>query len=238
MKMSMEKGFYEQLGVAMTCRSFREYEAMFALSPGELHGKRVLDTAAGASSFSAAARARGIQALAVDPLYDLSYEKLAEWGKRELEEAEAKIVKLEGTFDWSFYGSPGEHQRMREHSLTLFLQDYLEQQDRGMYVAGSLPVLPLADACMDLVLCSHFLFLYGESFSYEFHRDALLELVRVCRPGGEIRVYPLLDLKWRLYPHMEQLLDELYKAGMRAEFIESRLPFIPGSNRLLRLQKT
>ena len=46
-----------------------EYEKMFMLQFEDLVGKRVLDVAGGASSFTTEARQRGIHAEAVDPLY-------------------------------------------------------------------------------------------------------------------------------------------------------------------------
>jgi hypothetical protein len=65
----MEKNnFYEQLGVAMTCRSFAEYERMFDLVKSDLQKGSILDIASGASSFTAMARRHGYEAFAVDPL--------------------------------------------------------------------------------------------------------------------------------------------------------------------------
>jgi hypothetical protein len=49
--------FYEQVGVAMTCRSFTEYEKMFVLKKEDLDQGSILDIAAGAASFTAAAGA-------------------------------------------------------------------------------------------------------------------------------------------------------------------------------------
>jgi len=237
MEMGEELSFYEQIGVAMTCRSYEEYEAMFALQELELRGKDVLDVAAGASSFGVEARLRGIRAVGVDPMYRLPFEVLKEHGRRELEEAEAKIAKLEGIFDWSYYGGADAHRRLRERSLERFLGDFRDRWDSGAYHGASLPRLPFEEGSFDLVLCSHFLFLYAESFGLDFHREAVAGMLRVCRSGGEVRIYPLLDLKWKPYPHMDLLLDEWYKAGLKAELVESRLPFIPGSNRMLRLIK-
>ncbi len=48
---------YEQIGVAMTCRSYEEYERMFACDFGGSKLGAILDIAGGASSFTADARA-------------------------------------------------------------------------------------------------------------------------------------------------------------------------------------
>lgn len=229
--------FYQQLGVAMTCRSFEEYMRMFACDAEELVSGMVLDVAAGASSFGAGARRRGIRAVSADPLYRLSVEEMEAHGRTELEEAAAKVSGLTHKFDWSYYGSHEEHARRREESLKLFLEDFHTYAGTDTYVSASLPNLPIEDESFTHVFCSHFLFLYAEQFSYEFHRDALLELARVCRPGGTVSVYPLLDLRWRPYPGLEKLMETLRSYGLIPELVESNLPFIPGSDKLLRVTK-
>jgi len=64
-------------GVAFFGRTFAEYSSFFDLAPAALVGRRMLDVAAGPSSFTAEARSLGIDAVAVDPLYGLSCEALA-----------------------------------------------------------------------------------------------------------------------------------------------------------------
>lgn len=227
--------YYEQAGVAMTCRSYGEYERMFASEWTAAEQTSILDVGGGASSFSAGARARGIKVTAADPLYRLSLEEITLHGFKELEEAESKLLHLTHKFDWAYYGSVESHERIRRESLQLFLNDYKEQSDTGAYVAALLPDLPFADNSFSHVYCSHFLFLYAEQFGYDFHLAALRELSRVCRKDGEVRVYPLLDLKWREYPQLDRLLEALREYGLEAALMPSRLPFIPGSNRLLRI---
>lgn len=229
--------FYEQMGVAMTCRSFEEYVRMFACDAEELLSGKVLDAAAGASSFGAGARRRGIRVVSADPLYELSVDEMEAHGRAELEIAASKVSGLTHKFDWSYYGSQEEHTRKREESLKLFLEDYHALSATDAYVSASLPKLPFGDGTFTHVFCSHFLFLYAEQFSYEFHRDALLELARVCRTGGTVRIYPLLDLKWRPYPDLERLMEEMREKGLVPELVESKLPFIPGSDKLLRITK-
>ncbi|MDF2922872.1 MAG: hypothetical protein K0R57_1786 [Paenibacillaceae bacterium] len=231
------KEHYEQAGVAMTCRSYEEYVRMFACDFAVGEHVSVLDVAGGASSFPAGARERGIRVTSADPLYRLPPEELHANGLRELEEAGIKLAGLKHKFDWSYYGSACEHERSRRESLELFVQDYRQFGGSEAYVSASLPELPFASGSFSHVLCSHFLFLYAEQFTCEFHLRALLELARVCKPEGEVRIYPLLDLKWRLYPQLEQLLAELGEHGLTAELLPSRLPFIPGSGQLLRITK-
>src|SRR5580698_6211798 len=62
--------------VAFFGRTFAEYIDLFGLNPKTLATQRVLDVAAGPSSFTAEAAAAGIKAIAVDPLYGQPVESL------------------------------------------------------------------------------------------------------------------------------------------------------------------
>jgi len=211
-------GKYEQVGTAFTCRSFAEYVRMFALDePFDPQGE-VLDAAAGASSFTADAARRGFRAVAVDPRYRLPQEELFREARTEIDVSTAKLEGLQDLFDFSYYGNLDNHRTGREASLKRFMDDF-------------------ADDRFALVLCSHFLFLYGEHFDAEFHQRAVFELIRVCRPGGEVRIYPLVTLHFREYPHLDRLLEAVRRAGCSVRFQESKLPFIPGSHRLLVIRK-
>ncbi len=59
--------------------------------------------------------------------------------------------------------------------------------------------------------------------------------MRVCRRGGEVRIYPVITLGWDRYPLLERLSEALGRQGIQASLPESSLPFIPGSKELLRL---
>jgi SAM-dependent methyltransferase len=231
---------YPQIGVAVTCRSYREYLAMFSLEEPMLSYGPILDVAAGASSFVAELRARGVQAMAADPRYAKTPDVLYEESLEEIGVSEAKLANLKDRYDWTYYGSIEEHRANRERSLARFTADYRSVRDRGdesVYIPASLPALPLADETFSLVLCSHFLFLYEEQFDEQFHRNSVRELFRVVRPGGELRIYPLRSLRFELYSALPQIVQGLEEDGVTVETIRSNLPFIPGSTELLRVVK-
>jgi len=233
----MNKKGYEQAGVAMTCRGYAEYEKMFALAELPDFRGPVLDVASGASSFTAEANARGITAQSADPLYEMSPDEIFGHGSREIELSTRKLTDVQDSFDWSYYGSPERHRAARERSLSRFAEDYRRYQAEGRYVTARLPHLPFENNKFSFVLCSHFLFLYHDQFDFEFHLQAIRELLRVCSPGGQVRIYPLFSLQWDFYPHMERILYEVEKEEAAAQFLESKLPFIPGSDKLLSLTK-
>ncbi|MEW9698491.1 methyltransferase domain-containing protein [Paenibacillus sp. SI8] len=235
----MEKNrIYEQVGVAMTSRSCAEYEKMFVLNTEELQGKQVLDVAGGASSFTTEARQKGVLAQAVDPLYSKTVNEITEHGKQEIELVALKMEKLVNVYNWEFYGSVEKHRAGRENSLELFADDYASEDASNRYHAAMLPNLPFENDTFELVLCSHFLFLYEEQFDYDFHLKAIQELLRVCKPGGEVRIYPLLSFRTVEYTRLQELLEELTLMGYIAEKRKSELPFLPNSEHYMSVGKS
>jgi len=239
--MSMKKTVkpYPQQGVAITCRSFEEYVRMFDLEESVIATGPILDLAAGASSFTAEARRRGYQAQAVDPRYASSPEQLLENAAQEIEISTNKLEAMKDQYNWSYYGSLERHRAGRERSLHLFNDDYTRDRQSGstIYIAGSLPHLPLPDNQYSLVLCSHFLFLYEEQFDVDFHLRAIAELLRVCMPGGNIRLYPLFTLRYERYDALDRIEAMLLERGAEFEYKTSHLPFMPGSHQVFSVTK-
>jgi SAM-dependent methyltransferase len=235
MRNETKRDVYEQVGVAMTCRSYQEYVDMFQLTPDIMGRGPILDVAAGASSFVAEANARGYDAVAADPLFGLDGQTIYAKGKREIEESTRKLAGIAHTFHWEYYGSLERHRQGRECSLEKFAQSFLDDGQRQSYVPAELPRLPFADGQFALVLCSHFLFLYHQQFDFSFHQQAVTELVRVCRPGGEVRLYPLVGINREPYPHLSELLDALRAEGVRAEQVPTPFRFLQGATRFLRI---
>jgi ubiquinone/menaquinone biosynthesis C-methylase UbiE len=91
-----------------------------------------------------------------------------------------------------------------------FLADFEDGKTHGRYVDAELPTLPFDDGAFDLALCSHFLFLYSEQLSEDFHVAAIREMSRVAR---QIRIFPLLALGGARSPHVEPLIRRLHKDG-------------------------
>lgn len=231
----MTKQGYEQIGVAMTCRSYEEYVEMFDLNAESLTDGLVLDVAAGGSSFTADANARGYSAFAVDPRYGAGVQQWIAEAAQEIEVSTAKLAQLEEKFDWSYYGSLDNHRSGREASLKRFEAHVQDPVGSSHYIDGRLPKLPFPDDHFSLVLCSHFMFLYASQFGPDFHEQSLLELMRICKPGGQIRIYPLIALNWEPYPELEKLVDTIKASGATPELLQSKLPFIPGSEQFLRI---
>ncbi|KNB71340.1 methylase [Brevibacillus reuszeri] len=237
LSMEQNQGVYEQVGVAMTCRSYQEYVDMFSLTEEIMAQGPILDVGAGASSFTAEATARGLSAIAVDPLYELGDQAIYEKGKLEIRESTEKLARIASTLHWSYYGSLDNHQKNREDSLERFIQAYRADTQGQKFVAGVLPHLPFADEQFSLVIGSHFLFLYHQQFDEGFHQRALTELVRVCKPGGQVRLYPIIGLDRKPYAHLEQLVQGMERLGCRASLQPTSFRFLEGATHFLQIVK-
>lgn len=213
----------------ISARSYDEYRAMFALADNDMAGS-ILDCPGGGSSFTAQTNANGVSAVAVDPVYGLDHEWLAEHVVAETVRGSAHTEAGHDRYVWDFYGDLAGHARTRRESADLFARDLIAHPDR--YVTGSLPELPFEDEEFDLVLSSHLLFTYADRLDAEFHRNALRELYRVCR--NEVRVFPLLEQGGRPVP---ALLQEVQDLGIPCSIRRVEYEFQRGGNEMLVLTK-
>lgn len=202
-------------------RDLAEYRRLFALrDEHELRpGSRVLDVAAGPASFAAEAATRGVDATAVDPCYGARREALAILARADHARVAAQMRAKPASF------RPGAESfadletaiAARRAASERFLADYEMGFVVGRYVGAALPSLPFADASFDLVLCAHLLFLHAGLFDFDFHLAACRELLRVTRPGGEVRLHPLCGGDGRDYPRLGELLAVLEAEGVATE---------------------
>jgi hypothetical protein len=215
----------------VTSRSYLEYEAMFDLS--ELPAS-VLDCSAGGSGFAAEAAARGVDAVAVDPAYELPAAELTDVVRRSVPAAAGIVDEHADQFVWHWYGSPERKHELRVEAADRFLTDLAESPER--YVAASLPELPFEDGRFDLVLCSHLLFTWADHFGRDWHLNALRELIRVSRV--EVRVFPLvLQGAGQPVPFLPGLLERLAEDGVRSEVRKVPYEFQLGANEMLVLYR-
>lgn len=215
-------------------RSLEEYTAMFNLTPDDLAGS-ILDCGGGPSSFNAEATLRGTRVVSCDPLYYFS--------RREIEERIAEVYPLvmnemrlnHRTFRWDTLISPEYVGEIRMAAMNAFLADYEDGVFEDRYVEERLPKLSFPDQSFDLTLSSHFLFLYSETLSLEFHLAAIREMLRVAR---EIRIYPLLSMGGAPSPHLRPAIAALRLDGFRVERVPTSYEFQIGATELLRVSKT
>lgn len=214
-------------------RSLHEYTAMFALSQQDLK-KRILGCADGPASFNAELTKRGGHVVSVDPIYHFSADEI----NTRIDETYLEVLKQvrqnKDEFVWSHIPSVDGLANMRMTAMQAFLVDYASGQKEGRYIEASLPTLPFDDGEYELVLCSHFLFLYSAHFSRDFHIQSIKEL---CRVGKEARIFPLLQLGATPSPHLEGVLAGLSQDGFVVRVEDVPYEFQKGGNQMLRVTK-
>jgi len=210
-------------------RSLDEYRKMFKLTDGDLR-LHVLGVGDGPASFNAELTAQGGKVVSVDPLYAFD---AGEIKKRFDSVVDGIIEQVRNTpqdWVWSYHGSADDLRRNRIKVAEVFTADYAIGRHTERYVEGALPSLPFPDRQFDLALCSHFLFLYSDQFSYAFHQQAITEMLRVAR---EVRIFPLLTLMLQRSHYIPQLLQFLKVVGYVASVRRVEYELQRGGNEML-----
>ena len=210
-------------------RSFDEYLAMFTLSDEEL-GKRFLGCGDGPASFNCMMKRRGGHVVSTDPIYRFAADEIRTRINKTYEEVVEQARKNKDEFIWKNISSVEKLGELRMAAMDEFLSDYPTGLKEGRYVDASLPVLPFKTKEFDIALCSHFLFLYSEHFSEDFHVRSIKEL---CRVASEARIFPLLELGSRKSRHLDAVVDMLGKDGFDVGIRKVAYEFQKGGNEML-----
>ncbi|EMA23371.1 hypothetical protein [Haloarcula argentinensis] len=219
---------YEIDDFAFLGRTFTEYQQIFDFDPANWAGKRVLDCPAGPCSFVAEAHNHGIEAIGVDKMYDRSPAALSKVCAEDIETAMNALDGVEDLYVWDFYDDTSELRTYRERAATRFLSDYSHNSDR--YVSANLPATPFADQVFDLVLSAHFLFLYDDRLSHEFHLETTRELLRI---SNQLRVFPLHGFDANQSELVAELIQNLRSEGYSTDIREVPFEFQRGANKML-----
>lgn len=202
---------------------------MFRLTPQDLGG-RILSCGDGPASFNAEAHSLGLEVLSVDPIYGFSPRAL----RQRIEDVRGTIMNQvranPGQFVWTQIPSPDALEAIRLQAMNQFLEHFGDAAHRSRYITGSLPGLPLRTGCMDLALCSHFLFLYDQHHSLDFHVRSIQEMVRVAR---EVRVFPVRALSGERSRHIGPLRESLDKMGTETTLVPVPYEFQRGESLML-----
>lgn len=210
-------------------RSFDEYVKMFKLSCQDLQGK-ILAVADGPASFNATASKQESQVISIDPIYNFSGEEIKQRFDAVVDDIIAQVAATPDDWVWSYHKSPEDLRKNRQQALEIFLADYDLGKQQGRYQIGELPSLNFSDQTFDLALCSHFLFLYSQQLSYQFHLQSIQEILRVSR---ELRIFPLLTLMLQRSTYLDRIITDLHSLGYRTAIIKSDYELQKGGNEML-----
>ena len=213
-------------------RSLDEYRRMFALTDADL-AKRILGCTDGPASFNAELTANGGSVVSCDPIYEFSADEI----RRRIDATYPQMMQQTGQntdeFVWTAH-IPDAHAlgRHRVAAMDRFLADFEAGPHEERYIAAELPALPFADGLFDLAVCSHFLFLYSEQLSEQFHVESLRNLMRAAT---EARIFPLLELGTKPSRHVDRVATTLRSEGYRVEIETVNYEFQRGGNQMMRI---
>jgi hypothetical protein len=212
-------------------RSLKEYKWMFNLSAAD-YQRQILDCSGGPASFNAEMTEQGYSVISIDPIYEFSGAQIKQQFLATVDDVITQIDATPQNWIWSFHYNSQDLRRNRTEALQRFLHDYEAGRATGRYRLAALPRLPFTTGEFDLVLCSHFLFLYSDLFSLQFHLESILEL---CRVGREIRIFPLLTLATEFSPYVKPVQTALAEAGWQSRVERVGYELQRGGNEMLKI---
>ncbi|MDO9097429.1 MAG: hypothetical protein Q7U60_04840 [Candidatus Methanoperedens sp.] len=190
--------------IALVGRTFEEYYNMFNLD--DLSGNEIiLDVASGVSSFCAEANRQGLNVTASDKIYSLNPHEIEQKCKQDLDMIIKQVPDIADLFVWNYFKDIESLKNQREKAYKLFIEDFRKYGTRR-YVPVEYPATDFGSDQFDISLLSHFLFLYEEHLSYDFHKSTILELLRIT--SKEIRIFPIVNLKGEKSIYVELIMRD------------------------------
>lgn len=207
-------------------RTREEYINMFNLSKEELKSS-ILGCGDGPSSFNCESNGN---VTSIDPIYFYNGEDI----KKRIDET-CDIICSElkmnyNNFNWEIFKTVENLKENRLSAMNNFLLDYNRGKKEGRYIPGSLPKTDFKNKQFNLVLSSHFLFLYSDQLSFDFHLNSIKEMLRV---GKSAKIFPICDLNNTRSEHLDGILDWLKGSGYFWDIIKTDYEFQKGVNEYL-----
>lgn len=140
-----------------------------------------------------------------------------------------QIKQNADNYVWRNIKSLDELENIRISAMRLFLADYECGKEEKRYICHTLPEkLPYLDKTFDIGLSSHFLLMYT-ILGYDFHIEAINEMLRVCK---EIRIFPIVDLDANKTELITDVI-EYFKKCRDVEIRDTQYEFQKGDNKML-----
>ncbi len=212
-------------------RTWSEYLKMFDLKRKDLVNGKILDCAAGSSSFTAEMSKNGYDVTALDILYNEDPDVLSDKYNKHME------VLIEGlssvdSFVWNFFSDIEDLREKRDNAFRQFIEDY-KQHMGSRYIKANLTNLPFPDNKFSMVLCSHLLFIYDHRLDYTFHLNTIKELVRVT--SNEVRIYPLVKNKGLKSNFVKRIVNDIQDVNI--SIVKVDYEFRKGGNEMMKIVK-
>ncbi len=211
-------------------RSYEEYSKMFSLSEEDIQ-KSILGCGDGPSSFNSSLTKLGGEVISFDPIYKFTKQQI----KHRIDQTYGVVMsQMQSNKDgylWNTIKSVEELGLVRMEAMNFFLEDYDSGKAEGRYLNLELPNrLPFKDMQFELALASHFLLLYSNHLSYDFHIKSINEVMRVTE---ELRIFPLLKLDGDCSPYLDDLVNHYKAKGLSVRLEKVDYEFQRGGNEML-----
>jgi hypothetical protein len=214
-------------------RTLEEYKLMFALSEADLN-TRILGCGDGPASFNVEMSELGYFVQSIDPIYQFSAEQIKMRVEENYDLLISQVKQNSDRYIWKNFRDADELGKARIMAMERFLEDYETGKLSRRYQPQSLPSLDFSDHQFELCLCSHFLFLYSDQISFDFHLDSVYELLRVAQ---EVRIFPLLKLDCERSPYLEPIMQELANHNFNVQVHTVPYEFQKGGNQMLKVNR-
>jgi len=214
-------------------RNLEEYKNMFLLLNQDLKSK-ILGCGDGPSSFNFEITKLNGNITSIDPIYQFTKNEIQQRIDDTSSIVSEQLKQNQKDFVWKNIKSVDELIDTRLTAMSNFIKDYENGKSEKRYIHQELPKLSFENDSFDLVLSSHFLFLYSEHFDLQFHIDSIFEMCRVSKK--EVRIFPLLNLKNEKSEYLEPVLKILNDRGFETKIIKSDYEFQKGANEMLTIR--
>lgn len=213
-------------------RNISEYMEMFNFTENDLK-KKIAGFGDGPASFNCEATLKGCSVTSFDPIYQFSKLDL----KKRIFEVRDIIMKQmadnKDNFIWTSIKSLEELESTRMSAMNIFLEDYEKGLEEKRYIFHELPdKLPYDDNYFDIGISSHFLLMYTD-LGYQFHIDAITEMLRIC---SEVRIFPLVDLDAKNSDMIKDVIS-YFSSLYDVNIAETKYEFQKSANKLLIIKK-
>ena len=212
-------------------RTCTEYRAMFSLNKDNLN-RKILDCGGGPSSFNYEMKIQNKKVTTIDPLYQFSKEDIKKRIDETFEDVMTQGKASKDDYIWKNIKTVEELAETRMYAMKTFLNDFETGKKEKRYITAALPDLPFKKEEFDLALSSHFLFLYSDLLSLDFHIKAIDEMLRVA---SEVRIFPLLDLSTDKSQHVDEIIRIFKEKEMQISIETVDYEFQKGGNQLMKI---
>jgi hypothetical protein len=213
-------------------RSYQEYVDMFGLSELDLN-KTMLGCEDGPASFNYVMNKNGKKVISVDLIYQFTSAQI----EKRIEETYLDVINQtrqnQEKFLWTKIINVEELGNIRMLAMKEFLSDYESGKKENRYIYAELPVLPFKDKEFELVVSSHFLFLYSDNLSLEFHIQSIKEMLRVSE---EVRIFPVVDVNAQESKYLKEVMKIFSNQKFQVELLKVDYEFQKGGNQMLRIR--